>query len=408
MTLGGIVGVIALAGAFAAAAVRRRDVFWAAIALILVILAALTVARFGLDPRFITDADDEAIIVGAFLMAGVVTLGLGLPKSLEDRLLLGDRLPAWTFDQDVIRARQPFVAAAQTGDESAPGKAHWRHTVTVPAPSHDWASLVEGLAEGDVEWVDRQRSGAVADDWQPWQERVALLAVSWDALRGPVAERRRKRAAIVRGVLRLGTFAAVACLVIGFGSIATGITSGAPGGRAAIVPVHPPGRTVHLAPLGGLAAADLQDLADFYAARYDLTVDILPPAPIPANIEDPRRHQVAAEDLIGLLPTIYPEAADPNSVVIGVLPTDMYIRGIPEWRWAFSNRAGGHLAVVSTSRMNATGPFGASLEAARLRKMVTRNIGVLYFGLPLSDDPQSVLYSEILSVPDLDRLGEDF
>jgi hypothetical protein len=115
---------------------------------------------------------------------------------------------------------------------------------------------------------------------------------------------------------------------------------------------------------------------------------------------------VAADDVIGLLPSIYPEATDPSSVVIGVLPADMYVRGIPEWRWAFGNRADGHLAVVSTARMQATGLFGASIAGSRLRKMVTRDIGVLYFGPPLSDDPHSVMYREILSVPDLDRLGE--
>ena len=38
MTIGGIVGVMALAAAFAAAAIRRRDAFWAAMALGLVIL----------------------------------------------------------------------------------------------------------------------------------------------------------------------------------------------------------------------------------------------------------------------------------------------------------------------------------------------------------------------------------
>jgi hypothetical protein len=190
--------------------------------------------------------------------------------------------------------------------------------------------------------------------------------------------------------------------------VPTGLASRAPEGRAAIVPDHPAGRKVYLAPLGGISAAELQDLADFYAVRYDLDVGILPPAPIPAGLEDPARSQVAAEDVIALLPSIYPEAADPNSVVIGVLPMDMYVRGIPDWRWAFGNRADGHLAVVSTARMHAKGFFGASIAASRLRKMVTRDIGVLYFGLPLSNDAHSVLYSEILSVPDLDRLGEDF
>ncbi len=46
--------------------------------------------------------------------------------------------------------------------------------------------------------------------------------------------------------------------------------------------------------------------------------------------------------------------------------------------------------------------------ATRLRKMVTRDIGLLYFGLPLSTEPRSVLYNNILSVDDLDGMGQDF
>lgn len=408
MTIGGIGGILAVAGAFGAAAVRRRDAFWAAMAGELVVLLALGVAGYGIDPTFVRDADDLVIVVGEFLLAGAVALAMGLPKSLEDRLLLGDRLPAWAFDQAVIRARQPFVVAAEVGDESAAGKAHWRRTVTVPPPSSGWASLADGLEEGDVEWVDRHRAGAAAEDWLPWQTRTAQLTADWDALREPIADRRRSRAAIVRGTFRVGITAAAVCLVIGFAGVPTGLASRAPEGRATILPVRPPGRSVYLAPLGGISVAELRDLADFYAVRYDLDVGILPPAPVPTGLEDPARRQVAAEDVIGLLPSIYPEATDPSNVVIGVLPTDMYVRGIPEWRWAFGNRAEGHLAVVSTARMHARGLFGASIAASRLRKMVTRDIGVLYFGLPLSDDPRSVLYNEILGVPDLDRLGEDF
>jgi hypothetical protein len=68
----------------------------------------------------------------------------------------------------------------------------------------------------------------------------------------------------------------------------------------------------------------------------------------------------------------------------------------------------GHLAVLSTARMGPEpGPFGHQLETARLRKMVTKYIGVMYFGLPQSSDPRSVLYGNILGVPDLDAMGED-
>jgi predicted Zn-dependent protease len=38
-------------------------------------------------------------------------------------------------------------------------------------------------------------------------------------------------------------------------------------------------------------------------------------------------------------------------VVIGVTPTDIYIRARSDWGWSFGLRADGHLAVVSTARM---------------------------------------------------------
>lgn len=44
----------------------------------------------------------------------------------------------------------------------------------------------------------------------------------------------------------------------------------------------------------------------------------------------------------------------------------------------------------------------------RLRKMVTKNVGVLYFHLRQSDDPRSVLYRNVGGIQDLDYMGEDF
>ena len=40
--------------------------------------------------------------------------------------------------------------------------------------------------------------------------------------------------------------------------------------------------------------------------------------------------------------------------------------------------------------------------------MVTKYIGVMYYGLTESSDPRSVLYGNILGVSDLDNMGEDF
>jgi predicted Zn-dependent protease len=88
----------------------------------------------------------------------------------------------------------------------------------------------------------------------------------------------------------------------------------------------------------------------------------------------------------------------------------MYIREY-NWRFAFSWRQEGRFAVVSTARMDPVF-FGrkrndAILES-RLRKMITKNIGLMYYGYFQSSDPKSVLYRSVLSIDDLDKIGEDF
>jgi len=65
--------------------------------------------------------------------------------------------------------------------------------------------------------------------------------------------------------------------------------------------------------------------------------------------------------------------------------------------------------VVSTARLNPRF-FGISegedVAFSRARKLFTKNIGLLYYGLPDSDDPDSPLYNNILSVADLDEMNE--
>ena len=103
----------------------------------------------------------------------------------------------------------------------------------------------------------------------------------------------------------------------------------------------------------------------------------------------------------------YTAAADPQGVVIGFTAEDLRIEARPDWGWAFGWRDGS-LAVLSSSRMQPRLPVPGGLEATRLRKMTTKYIGVLYFGLSESGDPRSVLYGRILGVSDLDAMGEDY
>ena len=131
-------------------------------------------------------------------------------------------------------------------------------------------------------------------------------------------------------------------------------------------------------------------------------------APAPIVPRDPARGQINAEGLVAVLQTTYAEASDPNDVVIGVVGEDMYAPARPDWTFSFGIY-GEHLAVISTSRMQETGgPFGGLQTSARLRKFVTRYIGFLFFRLPASTDPHSVLFDPVLGLPDLDRMGEDY
>jgi len=57
---------------------------------------------------------------------------------------------------------------------------------------------------------------------------------------------------------------------------------------------------------------------------------------------------------------------------------------------------------------NLGGAANDVLAESRLRKMVLKNIGVLYYLMPTNHDPQSVLYDDVGAVEDLDNMGEDF
>jgi len=132
------------------------------------------------------------------------------------------------------------------------------------------------------------------------------------------------------------------------------------------------------------------------------------PAVTDAHAYNSDRRQLNANAVLALLQTQYPSE---RAVVIAVTDMDMYIPGF-RWRYAFSYRREDRLAVVSTARMDhgCLGLFTAGKERrlARLRKMVGKNLGVLYYGLQLSDDPRSLLYANIGGPQELDVMSEIF
>ncbi len=173
------------------------------------------------------------------------------------------------------------------------------------------------------------------------------------------------------------------------------------------VPSPPVAASVYLAPVGTYPQTEVDQLVSHYREKLGLQITVLPPVRVPEAAFDRTREQVIAEGLIDALSQTAPAVTDPTAIVIGLTTTDMYIAA-RDWRYAYSLRAGDRFAVISTARMGDGLFVDEARRMRRIQKMVTKNLGVLYYRLPQSDDPGSVLYRDILGPQDLDKASEDF
>ena len=126
------------------------------------------------------------------------------------------------------------------------------------------------------------------------------------------------------------------------------------------------------------------------------------------------RRDIAPAELIAAVRSRYPTLArDPRARVIAITAQDMNTKARREtWRFAFSLRSNENsVAVVSYARMDPAylgNTPDEELLRSRLRKMVIKNIGIMHYGLPVSRDPRSVLYENVLGLDDLDYMSEFF
>lgn len=168
---------------------------------------------------------------------------------------------------------------------------------------------------------------------------------------------------------------------------------------------------VYLVPLGNFPAEVARHLESFYQRKYGIAVETLPNVPLSQAAFNRQRGQLIAEQAVEIMKEAYPELKnDPRALLIGLTNLDMYIAKY-DWQFSFSWRDGEKYAVVSGGRMHL--PQGwqkvtGDLLLSRIRKMVTKNVGLLYYDLQQSDNPRSVLYRKVGGVKDLDYMGEDF
>ena len=168
---------------------------------------------------------------------------------------------------------------------------------------------------------------------------------------------------------------------------------------------------LYFIPLGNFSTRPLTKLVTYYKRKSGVSALSTTALPLEFAVIDNRRRQVIAEEVVELMKRRYPRLAeDPNVILIGLTEEDMYIRE-KTWQFAFSYRTEGRFAVVSSARMNPVNLGDAAnddLLDLRIRKMVTKNIGLLYYLLPANNNPKSALYRNILDVEDLDNMGEEF
>jgi Zn-dependent protease with chaperone function/predicted Zn-dependent protease len=168
---------------------------------------------------------------------------------------------------------------------------------------------------------------------------------------------------------------------------------------------------VYFVPVGEFPAASVEHLLAYYREKYGLVIEALAAVPLEAAAVDLLRQQLVAEELVALVKRHHPGLAeDPEAILIGLTSYDMYIREYT-WQFAFAWRQDGRFAAISSARMdpeNFGDPPDPDLLHIRLRKVVTKTIGILHYRLPQRSDRRSVMYGPILGLDDLDSVGEEF
>jgi predicted Zn-dependent protease len=170
--------------------------------------------------------------------------------------------------------------------------------------------------------------------------------------------------------------------------------------------------SIYFVPIGDAPGSEIEGLVAHYQQKFGLESTVLPALTPKSSDVDPRRRQLIAENVLDSLHKEYSQYVGNNSsILIGITADDMYPLG-QDWQFCFGWRLPEmRMAVVSTARMNLHyegEPADQANEALRLQKMVTKDIGIMYYNRPPNNNPRSVLFSGILGIEELDQVSEDF
>jgi predicted Zn-dependent protease len=176
----------------------------------------------------------------------------------------------------------------------------------------------------------------------------------------------------------------------------------------------PPDVRLYLIAVGEAPADLMSTLAENFHERYGLSVEVLPTMQVDNSAFDGERRQFEGMKLIDHIAMQHLDLVrDRRTRIIGITPYDLYMETMRD-KWAFTfgvRHNTNQVAIVSFARMDPMNLGQARDDnrlRERLRKMLTKDVGLMCLGLQLSDDPRSVLYGNILGAADLDDMTEDF
>jgi predicted Zn-dependent protease len=175
-----------------------------------------------------------------------------------------------------------------------------------------------------------------------------------------------------------------------------------------------PERNLYFIAVGDVPDQMMRELVAHFQSSLKVPIAVLPALAFDRTTFDPVRSQVVADRVISAMRIRHATLArDPRTRVIGITHYDIYMKATERtWAFTFSLRSEDHrLAVVSYARMdpaNLAGRPNDDLLKSRLRKMIAKNIGIMHYDLPLSQNPRSVLFGNILGIDDLDAMSEFF
>jgi len=143
----------------------------------------------------------------------------------------------------------------------------------------------------------------------------------------------------------------------------------------------------------------LEDFAQWLHTKYALDVQVLPATVADKSAWDAERKQYVAELLYEQIKREHPDlAADPKAYLIGFTDFDMYTIN-HRWFFTFTQRDLQRTAMISAHRMQDYRLERNSEDAntanqhfqARLRRILLKNVAILYWHLPTNNNPSSLL-----------------